>query len=71
MAIKKLVEVWDGKNIIQDNIFFLKKKTHEVRVPLSDNNKQILYYLNHIFKSVIQKKRNELIQVDVDVHHLL
>jgi len=37
----------------------------------ADNNKNILYYLNHIFNLGIQKKRNELIQVDVDVHHLL
>ena len=37
----------------------------------ADNNKRILYYLNQIFKLGIQKKRNELIQVDVDVHHLL
>ena len=50
MAIKKLIEVWDGKNILQDNIFFLKKKTHEVRVPLSDNNKQILLDLLDTYK---------------------
>ena len=50
MAIKKLVEVWDGKNILQDNILFLKKKTHEVRVPLSDNNKQILLDLLDTYK---------------------
>ena len=36
-----------------------------------NNNKLILYYLNFLFKSVIHKKRNELIQIDVDVHNLL
>ena len=30
MAVKKLVEVWDGKNIIRDNVIFLKQKTREV-----------------------------------------
>ena len=42
MAIQKLVEVWDGKNIIKNNIEFLKKKTQEVRLPLSDINKHFL-----------------------------
>jgi len=27
MAVKKLVEVWDGKNIIKNNVIFLKQKT--------------------------------------------
>ena len=31
MAIKKLIEVWDGKNLIKDNIIFLKKETKEVK----------------------------------------
>ena len=30
MAIKKLVKVWDGKNIIKNNIKFLKLKTKEI-----------------------------------------
>ena len=30
MAVKKLVEVWDGKNIIKDNVIFLKQKTKEI-----------------------------------------
>ncbi len=50
MAIQKLVEVWDGKNILKNNIEFLKKKTQEVRLPLSDNNKQILIDLLDTYK---------------------
>ena len=50
MAIQKLVEVWDGKNIIKNNIEFLKKKTQEVRLPLSDINKQILIDLLDTYK---------------------
>ena len=42
MAIKKLVEVWDGKKLIEDNISFLKQTTKEVRLPLSEDNKKIL-----------------------------
>ncbi len=52
----------------------IKKMRNRYRCQIllkSDNNKQILYYLNHVFNLGIQKKRNELIQVDVDVHHLL
>ena len=30
MAIKKLIEVWDGKNLLKENIKFLKKNTKEV-----------------------------------------
>ena len=42
MAIKKLVEVWDGKELIENNISFLKQTTKEVRLPLSEQNKKIL-----------------------------
>tara|TARA_Y100001970_G_scaffold275829_2_gene377598 strand:+ start:10543 stop:11148 length:606 start_codon:yes stop_codon:yes gene_type:complete len=41
MAIKKLVEVWDGNHIIKKNIIFLKKKTKEVLNPQSENIEQI------------------------------
>jgi len=37
----------------------------------ANNTKIILHHLNHIFKLVVQKKRNELIQIDVDVQNLL
>ena len=42
MAIKKLVEVWDGKELIENNISFLKQTTKEVHLPLSEQNKKIL-----------------------------
>ena len=50
MAIKQLVEVWDGKNIIEKNIFFLKKKTKKVHFPLSSDIKIILNDLLDTFK---------------------
>jgi peptide deformylase len=42
MAIKKLVEVWDGKKLIEENIVFLKKNTKEVHLPISSKDKIIL-----------------------------
>ena len=51
MAIKKLVEVWDGKNLIPDNINFLKKETKEVRLPFSNEIKQILTDLFDTYKA--------------------
>ena len=52
MAIKKLVEVWDGKDLIIKNICFLKQKTKDVILPLSDNNKQILSDLLAAYKVI-------------------
>ena len=52
MAIKKLVEVWDGKNLIPDNINFLKKETKEVRLPFSDEINQILTDLLDTYKAI-------------------
>ena len=50
MAIKKLVEVWDGKNIIENNIEFLKQKTREIHLPINDTNKKILRDLLDTYK---------------------
>tara|TARA_S200000501_G_scaffold73484_1_gene65392 strand:- start:11168 stop:11821 length:654 start_codon:yes stop_codon:yes gene_type:complete len=52
MAIKKLVEVWDGKNIIENNINFLKQKTKEIHLPINDANKEILTDLLDTYKKV-------------------
>ena len=52
MAIKKLIEVWDGENLLRDNIKFLKRTTKDVHLPLSENNKTILSDLLDTFKSV-------------------
>jgi len=52
MAIKKLIEVWDGKNLLKDNIKFLKRTTKEVHLPLSNNNQNILDDLLDTFKTI-------------------
>jgi len=51
MALKKLVEVWDGKKLNNDNIIFLKQKTKNVRLPLSDTIKKILKDLLDTYKA--------------------
>ena len=52
MATKKLIEVWDGSQLIQKNISFLKQKTKDVILPLSDNTKQILSDLLDTYKII-------------------
>ena len=52
MAAKKLIEVWNGKNIIEDNIYFLKQKTKEVRFPLSKEIEKIISDLHDTFKNI-------------------
>ena len=52
MAIKKLVEVWDGKNIITDNITFLKKMTKEVHLPIASTDQSILNDLLDTYKQI-------------------
>ena len=52
MAVKKLVEVWDGKNIIEKNIQFLKQKTKEIHLPINDSNRNILNDLLDTYKKV-------------------
>ena len=52
MAVKKLVEVWDGKNIIEKNIQFLKQKTKEIHLPINDANRNILTDLLDTYKKV-------------------
>ena len=52
MAIKKLVEVWDGKNLIKDNIYFLKQNTKEVHLPITARSKIILDDLLDTYKKI-------------------
>ena len=52
MATKKLIEVWDGSQLIENNISFLKQKTKDVILPLSDNTKQILSDLLDTYKII-------------------
>ena len=52
MAVKKLIEVWDGKKLVDENIDFLKQKTKNVRTPFNDNVKHILKDLLDTYKSI-------------------
>ena len=51
MALKKIVEVWDGLNLIESNIKFLKQQTKEVHLPLSEKIKDILSDLLDTYKA--------------------
>ena len=52
MAIKKLVEVWDGKNLIKDNITFLKQSTKNIYLPISPIDQNILDDLLDTYKQI-------------------
>ena len=52
MAIKKLVEVWDGKNLIKDNITFLKQSTKKIHLPISSIDQNILDDLLDTYKKI-------------------
>ena len=52
MAVKKLVEVWDGENLIEDNINYLKRKTKDILFPLSEENENILIDLLDTYKII-------------------
>ena len=52
MAIKNLVEVWDGKKLIQDNISFLKKNTKDVHLPISITDQSLIDDLLDTYKQI-------------------
>jgi len=52
MAIKKLIEVWDGENLLENNINYLKKNTKEVHLPISSTNQIILDDLLDTYKTI-------------------
>ena len=52
MAIKKLVEVWDGKNLIKKNVTFLKKKTKEIKFPITTELEEIKTNLLDTYKAI-------------------
>jgi len=52
MAIKKLVEVWDGKNLIKNNITFLKQITKNIHLPISSIDQNILDDLLDTYKQI-------------------
>ena len=51
MAVKKLIEVWDGAHLVNKNINFLKQKTKKVRIPFNGNINMILTDLLDTYKS--------------------
>ena len=52
MAIKNIVKIWDGEEIIDDNIKFLKLKTKNVTFPASDFIKNIIQDLIDTYKTI-------------------
>jgi len=50
MSVKKLIEVWDGKNLVEKNIKFLKLKTKKVHSPFNENINTILKDLLDTYK---------------------
>ena len=42
MAVKKLIQVWDGEELVADNIAFLKNQTKPILLPPSENIQLIL-----------------------------
>ena len=50
MAVKKLLEVWDGENLNKENIRFLKSNTKEVKLPLESEIENIKVDLLDTYK---------------------
>ena len=69
MAIKKLVEVWDGTNLIENNISFLKKTTNEVHLPLSNNIKMMhsssVVHRNITLDNILLDKKYNPVLLDI------
>ena len=42
MAVREIVKIWDGENLITENIDFLHKKTKPVEFPISGETKTII-----------------------------
>lgn len=52
MAIKNIVKIWDGKNLLEENVNFLKLKTKKVTFPASDFIKDIIQDLIDTYKEI-------------------
>lgn len=52
MAIKNIVKVWDGENLSEENVKFLKLKTKKVTFPASDFIKNIIEDLIDTYKEI-------------------
>ena len=50
MAVKKLLEVWDGENLNKENIRFLKSNTKQVKLPLESEIENIKVDLLDTYK---------------------
>ena len=67
-------ETTDAVKIIGPIEAPMKKLRNRFRWQLllkSDNVQRLLHLLKHVFESSLSLKRNELVQIDVDPHHLL
>tara|TARA_B100001029_G_scaffold161501_1_gene150279 strand:- start:133 stop:774 length:642 start_codon:yes stop_codon:yes gene_type:complete len=52
MAIKNIVKIWDGENLSEENVKFLKLKTKKVTFPASDFIKTIIQDLIDTYKEI-------------------
>jgi peptide deformylase len=52
MAIKNIVKIWDGENLSEENVKFLKLKTKKVTFPSSDFIKDIIQDLIDTYKQI-------------------
>ena len=52
MAIKNIVKIWDGENLSEENVKFLKLKTKKVTFPASDFIKTIIQDLINKYQEI-------------------
>tara|TARA_B100000427_G_C15463750_1_gene575268 strand:- start:226 stop:867 length:642 start_codon:yes stop_codon:yes gene_type:complete len=52
MTIKNIVKIWDGENLSEENVKFLKLKTKKVTFPASDFIKNIIEDLIDTYKEI-------------------
>ena len=52
MAIKNIVKIWDGENLSEENVKFLKLKTKKVTFPASDFIKTIIQDLINTYQEI-------------------
>ena len=52
MAVREIVKIWDGENLITENIDFLHKKTKPVEFPISEETKTIINDLIDSYKAI-------------------
>ena len=52
MSIKKIVKVWNDKELINENINFLRRPTKNIFFPISGTTEQIIKDLIDTYKSI-------------------